>query len=126
MSCGFQFDARNKICDCDSRLRIDEKVQCHIRDGLKYITRSPALWIAAGTKGEGVRFNTKCPKSRCVLVLFVKLLDLTVADGFINGLVFYCNIVWINKDILLPSNRAGTGFLRVFLAWFNLDVGITT
>lgn len=61
-----------------------------------------------------------------VLVLLVKFLDLTVADGYINGLIFYCNVVWINEDILLPMDLKGTEFLRIFLAWFNLDVGIET
>ena len=38
-----------------------------------------------------------------LLVLFIKLLDLTVAHGMINGLIFYANIVWANQSILFPK-----------------------
>lgn len=185
---GFKFVVEDKICVCDSRLQIDEKVRCYILGGERYITRTSTLWVSLEADSGIVRFNTKCPKLRCVddvisldmrtpdvqcrnnrtgticgqcekghslalgslhclicpannihllllipfavagvlLVLFVKFLDLTVADGYVNGLIFYCNIVWVNKDILLPVNRVGTGFLRIFLAWFNLDLGIET
>ena len=60
-----------------------------------------------------------------LLVLFIKLLDLTVANGLLHGLIFYCNVVWINKDVLFHfDHHKGTEFLQVFLAWFNLDFGI--
>ena len=36
------------------------------------------------------------------LVCFIKLLDLTVSQGTINGLVFYANIIQANQDIVLP------------------------
>lgn len=58
------------------------------------------------------------------LVVVIKLLDLTVADGYINGLILYCNIVWINKNRLLHAVPQGFEFINVFLAWFNLDFGI--
>lgn len=184
---GFRFVVGGGICMCDPRLLIDERVQCYIRGGERYITRTSTLWVATATNVGVVQFNTKCPKLRCVdgpisldmrapdfqcqrnrtgticgqcekgyslalgslqcticpnniyllllipfaiagilLVLFIKFLDLTVADGYINGLVFYCNIVWVNEGILLPANKGETEFLRIFLAWFNLDLGIAT
>ena len=59
------------------------------------------------------------------LVFFIKILDLTVANGSINGFIFYSNIVWMNKHMLLSlDNRCPV--LQVFLAWFNLDFGIET
>lgn len=62
------------------------------------------------------------------LVFTIKLLDLTVAIGSINGLILYANIVWANQDVLLSIDEAQLGFgqfLRIFLAWLNLDLGIT-
>ncbi len=68
------------------------------------------------------------------LVLFIKLLDITVAHGTINGLILYANIIWINQGIFFPVLNEQTDknlpnfyyFLRVFVAWLNLDFGIET
>ena len=60
-----------------------------------------------------------------LLVLTIKILDLTVADGYINGFIFYCNILRVKSDFLLPPASLDK-YLRVFLAWFNLDFGIKT
>ena len=56
------------------------------------------------------------------LVALLLLLKLTVAHGTINGLIFYANIVAVNKDIFFPPGRFN--WLKVFIAWINLDVGI--
>ena len=64
-----------------------------------------------------------------VLVFFIKLLDLTVAKGTINGLIFYANIVWANKSILFPRTETlhpAQQLLQTFLAWLNLDLGVET
>ena len=66
-----------------------------------------------------------------VLVALIKILDLTVTKGTINGLLFYANIIWANKSILLPVNVSDnpysfTSFFNVFIAWLNLDLGIET
>ena len=64
-----------------------------------------------------------------LLVLFVKILDLTVSIGTINGLIFYANIIWANQSTLFPPH-ADTSvllqFLKTFIAWLNLDFGIET
>ena len=59
-----------------------------------------------------------------VLVGFIKLLDLTVSQGTMNGLIFYANIIQANHYIFLPwrSNH----ILSVFIAWLNLDLGVET
>ena len=49
---------------------------------------------------------------------------LTVALGTLNGLVFYANIVGANQSAFYPSGSIN--FLRVFLSWLNLDLGIET
>ena len=55
------------------------------------------------------------------LLLFCKL---TVATGTLSGLVFYANIVGVNRAIFLPVKS--TDALSVFIAWLNLDFGIET
>ena len=59
-----------------------------------------------------------------ILVIFLIVCNLTVSEGMINGLVFYANVVHINKSIYFPSTE--TNPLAVFIAWLNLDLGIET
>ena len=59
-----------------------------------------------------------------VLVGFITLLDLTVSQGTINGLIFYANIIQAGQYIFLPGRSAH--ILFIFIAWFNLDLGIET
>ena len=64
-----------------------------------------------------------------LLVLFIKVLDMTVSSGTINGLVFYANIIWANQNILFPPHTQTSSLLqllRIFIAWLNLDLGIET
>ena len=49
---------------------------------------------------------------------------LTVATGTLSGLVFYANIVGINRNIFLPVES--TNAFSIFIAWLNLDFGIET
>ena len=58
------------------------------------------------------------------LVLLLLILKLTVAAGTINGLIFYANIITVNRAIFFPPNQ--TNILTVFIAWLNLDLGIET
>ena len=51
-------------------------------------------------------------------VLFVALLlllNLTVAVGTLNGIIFYANVVAANSNAVFPSN--------IFISWLNLEVG---
>ena len=58
------------------------------------------------------------------LVVLLFALRLTVSTGTISGLVFYANILTVNRRIFFPSGE--TNFLTVFIAWINLDLGIET
>ena len=58
------------------------------------------------------------------LVIFLIVCNLTVSEGMINGVVYYANIVHINRSIFFPSTEANP--LAVFIAWLNLDLGIET
>ena len=59
-----------------------------------------------------------------VLVFFLLVCKLTVAAGTLSGLVFYANIVGVNRTIFLPVESPGA--FSVFIAWLNLDFGIET
>ena len=56
------------------------------------------------------------------LVFLLLVCKLTVATGTLSGLVFYANIVGVNRTIFLPVES--TDALSVFIAWLNLDFGI--
>ena len=60
-----------------------------------------------------------------VLVTFLYLLNLTVTNGTINGLIFYANVVSINDSIFLVNDNVLKP-LRVFISFLNLDLGIDT
>ena len=54
------------------------------------------------------------------LVAFLLALNLTVAIGTINAIIFYADIVAANKSALFPS---GVSPASVFISWLNLDIG---
>jgi hypothetical protein len=57
-----------------------------------------------------------------ILVASLLMLNLTVAVGTLNGLIFYANIVATNQYKFFPS----ASFIAVFVSWFNLELGIDT
>ena len=59
-----------------------------------------------------------------VLVFSIKLLDITISQGMLNGLIFYANIVKANEYVFFPQTQ--TNPLTVFIAWLNLDLGVET
>ena len=61
-------------------------------------------------------------------MLLLTLTNMTVSEGAINGLIFYANIIHINRAIFFPANGSGIllHILTVFIAWINLDLGIQT
>ena len=61
-----------------------------------------------------------------VLVAFIKLLNLTVSEGTLNGLVVYANIIGANQATFFPLTSTHCPVLTVFIAWLNLDLGIET
>ena len=64
-----------------------------------------------------------------LLVFFISVLNLTVTQGWINGLIFYANIVWAYQGLLFPEQTKTNVIIlfgRIFIAWLNLDFGIQT
>ena len=60
-----------------------------------------------------------------LLVVLILLVDMTVATGAINGLLFYCNIVSTSVSVLVSGEGAKI-VLKIFISWLNLDWGIET
>ena len=65
-----------------------------------------------------------CAVAGVLLVVLLTLLNLTVAEGTLNGLIFYANILQVNQDIFFPPETHARP-LTAFIAWLNLDFGIT-
>ena len=58
------------------------------------------------------------------LVILLLVCKLTVAKGTLSGLLFYANIVGVNRTTFISVES--TDALPVFIAWLNLDLGIET
>ena len=58
------------------------------------------------------------------LVFLLALLNLTVTQGTLNGLILYANIVHSNRAVFFPDGHSSPA--TVFIAWINLDLGIET
>ncbi len=62
-----------------------------------------------------------------LLVAALTLLNLTIAEGTLSGLIFYANVIECNSSFIIPHKDyhiLPTPILGVFLAWINLDLGI--
>ena len=59
--------------------------------------------------------------SGILLVISILVLNLTVAVGTLNGIIFYANIIGANTSIFFPT--ANLRFLSILLSWLNLEVG---
>ena len=58
------------------------------------------------------------------LVFLLITCNLTVTEGTLNGLIFYVNIIQMNRDVFFVTNHINV--FTVFVAWLNLDLGIET
>ena len=60
------------------------------------------------------------------LVVLLLKCNLTVSVGHINGIIFYANIVQVNKAFLFPQKGVVYEIFSTFISWLNLDLGIET
>ena len=58
------------------------------------------------------------------LVVLLLKCNLTVSVGHINGIIFYANIVQVNKALLFPNQNTAFQIFSTLIAWLNLDLGI--
>ena len=105
--------------------------QCNLnRTGVLCAACPPGLSLALGSnrclKCSNSFYTLLIPfaVSGVLLVLFIQLLDLTVAVGTINGLLFYANILKTCETLFFVPGQ--TNILTVFISWLNLDLGIET
>ena len=90
----------------------------------------PGLSLALGTNqclhcsNTHIAFLLPFALAGIVLVCFIKVIDLTISQGTLNGLMFYANVVKVNEYLLY--NEEQTNPLAVFIACLNLDLGIET
>ena len=59
------------------------------------------------------------------LVVTIYLLNLTVTNGTITGIIFYANVISINDTTFLTNDNIFKP-LRVFISFLNLDLGVET
>ena len=55
------------------------------------------------------------------LVFLLLFLNLTVAVGSLNGIIFYAHITNANRSTFLPFSKPN--LITIFLAWLNLELG---
>ena len=58
------------------------------------------------------------------LAVLLLVLNLTVAVGTLNAIIFYANIMAANKSAFFSTSEVS--FASVFISWFNFDLGFDT
>ena len=118
-----------------TNLTVDSSTQCYFR-------RSGVLCGSCSENYSLILGSSEC-RANCtnyhlfliivfavagvLLVFVITFLNMTVSAGTINGLVFYANIVQIHAAFMFEENHSFVAsFLRIFLAWLNLDFGFKT
>ena len=61
-----------------------------------------------------------------VLVIILFTCKITVAAGTMSGLIFYANIMAVNRAVFFLPEEEEANILTVFIAWLNLDLGMET
>ena len=59
-----------------------------------------------------------------ILVITLLVLNITVAIGTINSIIFYANIINANRNTYF--SQPNLTFVPVFISWLNLDIGFDT
>ena len=62
-----------------------------------------------------------------LLVLLLTLLNITVSEGTLSGIIFYCNIIENNVSIFFPDEKVVfvTRLLKMFLSLMNLEIELS-
>ena len=95
------------------------------REGLSMILGSSEYKSCSNVYLVSIIFFILCGVA---LVTILTLLNMTVSVGTLNGLILFANILQANRTAFLPLTTSHTSamiaFLRTFIAWLNLDLGI--
>ena len=121
-----------KHADMNIQLNISDEQCAFNHSGTLCGSCKPRLSLALGTS-QCLKCSNTCLTllipfgvAGLALVFLLVVCNLTVTEGTLNGLIFYANIIWVNKAIFFPSNNTTSKILTVFLAWVNLDLGVKT
>ena len=105
--------------------------QCnHHHSGVLCGGCQPGLSLALGTNQclpcSNVYISLLLPFALAglLLVVFIRLLNLTISQGTMNELTFYVNVVSANKHLYYSQSSVNP--MTLFIAWLNLDIGIET
>ena len=60
-----------------------------------------------------------------VLVVVIAFLNFTVTEGYLNGVIFYSNIISFLMPNLAPFNGKAT-IIFIFISWINFSPGVET
>ena len=62
-----------------------------------------------------------------LLICLLTILNVTIADGTLSGLIFYCNVIWNNISVFFPGQNITflTAMLQMFLSLINMDIKVT-
>ena len=71
------------------------------------------LWLIVIYLGSGI-----------LLIALLTMCNITVANGTLNGIMFYVNFIHAHKNIFFPENFSNHNVFRILIAWLNLDLGI--
>ena len=55
------------------------------------------------------------------LITLILVLNVTVAKGTLNAIIFYANVLYANNQLYMPLK--GPNIFSILIAWLNLDVG---
>ena len=137
--CPFLYCSINKVNITVNKTHLDQDVQCNdnragILCGGCRVNHSLALGsnrCLPGCTNNRLSLVVAFAAAGIALVFFIKILNLTVCQGTLNGLIFYANIIGAQPTLVLPTrgssaSRAVSTFLSVFISWLNLDLGIET
>lgn len=123
-----------------------EELKLHLNKSATKVCANNRLGIMCGACKESYSTllgSTKCEKcsnkhlilllcfalAGLLLVVALTLLNLTISEGSLSGLIFYANVIECNSSFVIPhSNHYSfpTPVFRVFIAWINLDIGMAT
>ncbi len=59
-----------------------------------------------------------------IFVILLLMLNITVAVGSLNSIIFYANIIYANRSIYFSVSYSEP--VNVFISWLNLEIGIDT
>ena len=79
----------------------------------------PTYW-----PGITVTIITAFMLSGVCLVALLLVLNITVATGTLNAIIFYANIMAANKSAMLSSSKVR--FSSILISWLNFDIGFDT